>query len=147
MNTIMTQDEQRFVKIHIPNELGYEKVAMGAVAVIARKMAFADDKIEDLKTAVSEACTNAIEHGNDYKVDANVTIVVNFDQTIIRVDVIDDGYQPLPSQIPDRADRNDFRGMGLFLISALMDSLELNSKPGQNVVRLTCQNSALVGCS
>ncbi|MEM7033689.1 MAG: ATP-binding protein [Chloroflexota bacterium] len=143
----MTQERQRSVKIHIPSELGYEKVPMGAVAVIARRMAFADDKIEDLKTAVSEACTNAIEHGNDHKLDASVTVVVKFDQAKIRVDVIDDGHQPLPNEIPDRADRNDFRGMGLFLISALMDSLEMTSRPGQNVVRLTCQNPALVSCA
>ena len=143
----MTQEPQRLVKIHIPNELGYEKVAMGAVAAIARKMSFTGEKIEDLKTAVSEACTNAIEHGNAYKLDANVTIIVSFDNISIAIDVIDDGHQPLPNKIPDRADRTDFRGMGLFLISNLMDSLELISQPGQNIVRLSCQNPSTIGYS
>jgi len=35
-------------------------------------MGFSDDRIEDLMTAVDEACINAIEHGN--KENANVKV-------------------------------------------------------------------------
>ena len=37
---------------------------MEKAAEVAREMGFSEDRIEDLKTAVSEACTNAIEHGH-----------------------------------------------------------------------------------
>lgn len=139
----MIQQEQRTVKIHIPNELGYEKVVRSAVAIIAQQMAFNNDKIEDLKTAVCEACTNAIEHGNAAKLDTRVKVVVLFDRHHIQVDIIDHGLHPLPNEIPDKADRTDFRGMGFFLMKALVDRLELISQPGRNVVRLTCQNADL----
>ncbi|MEE9213674.1 MAG: ATP-binding protein, partial [Thermodesulfobacteriota bacterium] len=38
---------------------------MEQVATLAKEIGFSDDRIEDLKTAVSEACLNAIEHGNE----------------------------------------------------------------------------------
>ena len=52
------------VELHIPSVPGAEKVAMERAAEVARGMGFSDDRIEDLKTAVSEACINAMEHGN-----------------------------------------------------------------------------------
>ena len=132
------------VKIHIPSELGYEKVAMNAVAVIAKKMDFGQDKIDDLKTAVGEACTNAIEHGNSGQVDKKVSIVINFSQDSIRIDIIDSGLNPLPDYIPDRMDRTDFRGLGLYLMQQLVDRIELVSQPDQNTVRLLCLKTAIL---
>ena len=144
----MTKDQNQLVtKIHIPSELGYEKVVMSAVAVIAQKMGFPKAKIEDLKTAVSEACVNAIEHGNSLDVQAPVLVVCTFDKTSIYVDVIDHGHKPLPKELPDRSTRTDFRGMGLFLMQMLMDKIELISQPGRNEVKLTClKNPGLVPC-
>ena len=37
---------------------------MNTAASVARLMGFSDERVEDLKTAVAEACINAIEHGN-----------------------------------------------------------------------------------
>ena len=56
--------EKRIIHLHIPSELGYEKVAMGAARSVAQAMGFSGDRILDLQTAVAEACTNAMEHGN-----------------------------------------------------------------------------------
>jgi len=44
--------------------MGFEKVAMSTASSVAKLMGFRDERIEDLKTAVAEACINAIEHGN-----------------------------------------------------------------------------------
>ncbi|MGO4214149.1 ATP-binding protein, partial [Terriglobus sp. YAF25] len=52
------------VEVTLPSELGFEKVAMSTAASMAQLMGFSPDRIEDLKTAVAEACINAIEHGN-----------------------------------------------------------------------------------
>ena len=46
------------------SRMGYEKVAMSTARPVAKLMGFPEDRIEDLKTAVAEACINAIEHGN-----------------------------------------------------------------------------------
>ena len=145
----MSSQNQLTVKLHIPSELGYEKVAMNAVTFVAQRMGFSEDKVEDLKTAVSEACTNAIEHGNGLDVQAPVTVALTFDRTFIQVKVIDSGHVPLPQTIPDQINpvitgRPDFRGMGLFLIKMLMDHIELSSSPGRNEVQMTCFNPVYV---
>jgi serine/threonine-protein kinase RsbW len=49
------------VELRVPSRMGYEKVAMGTAASVAKLMGFPDARIEDLKTAIAEACINAIE--------------------------------------------------------------------------------------
>ena len=63
--------EKKF-QLHLPSTLGCEKVAMDFAASVAKSMNFPADRVEDLKTAVAEACTNAIEHGN--KLDASMKV-------------------------------------------------------------------------
>ena len=62
--------------MHIPNILGSEKEAIREAASIARKMGFSDDRVEDLKTAISEACINAIEHGNKFDLNSKVGVKI-----------------------------------------------------------------------
>src|SRR5215210_5262755 len=52
------------MELSFPSELGYEKVAREAVAAFARRLGCDRERVEDLKTALGEACINAIEHGN-----------------------------------------------------------------------------------
>jgi len=133
----MANQEQRVVEIYIPSDLGYEKVAIASVATVAKKMDFSGDRIEDLKTAVSEACINAIEHGNAFDVSVKILVVLTADWDKIKVNVIDGGAQPIPANLPDElAPRNDHRGMGMFLIKALMDEVEVKSQPGRNEIQM-----------
>lgn len=125
------------VEIDIPSELGYEKVAMVSAAAMAHKVGFATEKVEDLKTAISEACTNAIEHGNAFDVNCKVRVILTVDDRSLTANVIDEGHNPMPDPIPGRAARPDFRGMGLYLIQMLMDNVEVNSRPGRNEIRMT----------
>jgi serine/threonine-protein kinase RsbW len=77
------------VELHIASVPGAEKAAMERAAEVARGMGFSDDRIEDLKTAVAEACINAMEHGN--KMDASTKVGVTFTVTgkNLQVDVRD----------------------------------------------------------
>ena len=54
-------DEMRVVELWIPSELGYEKMAMKLAAAVAQQMGFPPERVEDLETAVSEACLNAMD--------------------------------------------------------------------------------------
>ena len=56
--------------------MGFEKVAMSTAASVAKLMGFREDRIEDLKTAVAEACINAIEHGNRLNEKLSVGVVL-----------------------------------------------------------------------
>jgi serine/threonine-protein kinase RsbW len=117
------------VEVRLPSRLGYEKVAMSTAAAVAKLMGFREARIEDLKTAVAEACINAIEHGNRLNEALSVGVVLNAGEDSLEVKVIDDGkgMKGLPHK-PD-IDRKihgqeDPRGMGMFLIQALVDEAE-----------------------
>ena len=117
------------VEVKLPSRLGFEKVAMGTAASVAKLMGFPDDRIEDLKTALAEACINAIEHGNHLNDNLCVGVILSVSDEALEVKVMDngDGISKTPAK-PD-IDRKmhgeeDARGMGMFLIQALVDEAE-----------------------
>jgi serine/threonine-protein kinase RsbW len=92
-------------------------------------MGFRDDRIEDLKTAVAEACINAIEHGNRLNEGKSVGVVLSAGEDTLEVKVIDDGtglrgLPPKPDMDKKMHGEEDPRGMGMFLIQALVDEAE-----------------------
>ncbi len=120
------------VEVRLPSRMGFEKVAMATAAAVARLMGFREDRVEDLKTALAEACINAIEHGNRLNEKLSVGVVLSAGVDSLEVKVIDDGTglrkQPGKLDKPD-IDRKmhgdeDPRGMGMFLIQALVDEAE-----------------------
>lgn len=131
------------VEVRIPSRLGFEKVAMGTAATMARLMGFSEDRVEDLKTAVAEACINAIEHGNQLNSAVPVGVVLSVHPGELEIKVLDDGNGlDAPSPVPDidrkMSGEEDARGMGMFLIQALVDEAEWvpSSIEGQSFVRL-----------
>jgi len=130
------------IEIHIPSVLGYEKVAMDSAAAVARLMNFHQSRIDDLKTAVAEACTNAMEHGNRLKKNTMVLVTLKMRPKSLEVNVKDQGpglkrkiMEPkLERQLDDCEDR---RGWGMFLIRNLVDEVEFKKIPrGGNVTRM-----------
>ena len=79
------------VEVRLPSRLGFEKVAMSTAASMAKLMGFADDRIEDLKTAVAEACINAIEHGNQMNASLPVGVILSMNPGELEVKVMDNG--------------------------------------------------------
>jgi len=117
------------VEVRLPSRLGFEKVAMSTVASVAKLMGFRDERIDDLKTAVAEACINAIEHGNRLNEKLSVGVVLSAGGDQLEVKVMDDGKgmktQPSKPDIDKKMHgEEDPRGMGMFLIQALVDEAE-----------------------
>ena len=122
------------IELRLPSRLGFEKIAMNTAASVARIMGFPDERIEDLKTAIAEACINAIEHGN--KLDESLCVGVTLAMTpeSLEVRVLDTGTGPkFPVEVPDidkkMHEEQQPRGMGMFLIQALVDEAEWVSSP------------------
>ena len=131
------------VEVRLPSELGFEKVAMNTAAGVAQLMGFSLDRIEDLKTAVAEACINAIEHGNGMDESLRVGVQLSATDTELEVRVSDEGNGPeaqhphLPDIDKKMLGEEDPRGMGMFLIQALVDEAEWHQgPPGKSFVRL-----------
>jgi serine/threonine-protein kinase RsbW len=117
------------VELRLPSRLGYEKVAMSTAASVAKLRGFREDRIEDLKTAVAEACINAIEHGNRLNEGLSVGVVLEAGEDALEVKVLDDGkglksLPPKPDIDKKIHGQEDPRGMGMFLIQALVDEAE-----------------------
>jgi serine/threonine-protein kinase RsbW len=132
------------VEVRLPSRMGYEKVAMSTAAAVAKLMGFREERVEDLKTAVAEACINAIEHGNRLNENLSVGVVLSPGVDSLEVMVIDDG-KGMRGSPPPRPDidlklhgEQDPRGMGMFLIQALVDEAEwvAGAKGKSSYVRL-----------
>ena len=122
------------IELSLPSRLGFEKIAMNTAASVGRIMGFSEDRIEDLKTAIAEACINAIEHGNrlNEKLVVGVTLCMTPDALEVRV--LDTGTGPkFPVEVHDidkkMHEEQKTRGMGMFLIEALVDEAEWVSTP------------------
>ncbi|MCK6625310.1 MAG: ATP-binding protein [Anaerolineae bacterium] len=130
-------NKQQTIEISLPSELGYEKVAASAIAILARRMGFSAERIDDLKTALSEAVTNSIEHGNQLNVQLKVEIIALVESNGLTLRIIDQGQQPLSNLNLARQERADHRGWGLFLIKGLVDEVRALVMPGRNELHLT----------
>ncbi len=125
----MTDLKSATVEVRLPSRMGYEKVAMSTAASVAKLMGFREDRIDDLKTAVAEACINAIEHGNRLNDKLSVGMVLCAGAEELEVKVIDDGRGIKKAPVKPDIDRKMHgeegpRGMGMFLIQALVDEAE-----------------------
>ena len=130
------------IEVRLPSELGFEKVAMSTAAGVAHMMGFSEDRIQDLKTAVAEACINAIEHGNHMDETLQVGVEMATSDTELEIKVSDQGSGPEDDLVSPDIDRKmlgeeDPRGMGMFLIQALVDEAEWHKgPPGKSYIRL-----------
>lgn len=134
--------DERTVEISLPNRMGYERIAMDCSASFAKIVGFASERIEDLKTAVSEACINAIEHGNKGRPDTRVLVSMDFNDDIFSVSVEDegDGIPELPKDEVVMQKIEELEppiGLGIYLIKQLVDQVEFNARTnGGHAVRM-----------
>jgi serine/threonine-protein kinase RsbW len=134
--------DERTVEVNLPNVNGYERIAMECSASFAKIGGLVKERIEDLKTAVSEACLNAMEHGNRGRPDSRVLITMNLGEKDFKVSVMDegDGIGDIPQSIDIKkkiANLEPPNGLGLFLIQKLVDQVEFNKlKNGGHEVKM-----------
>lgn len=144
---MITNLDPHAVEVTLCNQLGYERIAMECSASFAKIFGCPADRIEDLKTVVAEAALNAMEHGNQGRANAKVTIFMDFKDDIINVAVIDEGngireFPPKPdiARIIDNMDPPI--GFGLFLIKQLTDQVEFARRTdGGHVVKMAIKIS------
>jgi len=127
----MDQDK---VTLSIPSILGYEEVVVETVGTVARVKRFPFEKVSKLKTAVAEACVNAIEHGNKEAPDKDVVITIICDEASMNVSIRDFGEgNPEPDfTMPDikkQIEEKKLGGWGMYLMHTLVDKLEITSEP------------------
>ena len=142
-----TNVDARTIEVILPNQIGYERIAMASSASFAKMSGFSPARIEDLKTVVAEAAVNAMQHGNKGRADAKVTIRMNLENDTMYVTVTDDGegikkIYPKPDidRIIDNLD--PAIGFGIFLIKQLVDEVDFNIRTEKgNGLRMAIKKS------
>ena len=138
----MSKKKPESIELTIPSGPGFEKVAMDTAASLARKIGLPPERIEDLRTAVSEACLNAIEHGNQENRRHKVVVLMAATDSELEISVRDQGQAfAVPDEAPNITtiieEEKRSRGWGIYLIRSLVDEVEFKPLPkGGNVVRM-----------
>jgi serine/threonine-protein kinase RsbW len=132
------------LEIEIPAQPEFIAIVRLVVSSLAAaRRALADERVSDLKLAVSEACTNAIEAHR--RVGTNelvaVRIVEGEDRLEVQVQDSGPGFDPevLPTHPPvTDPDRLNFeRGLGIPLIRTLVDHVVFRSTGAGTTVVMT----------
>ena len=134
---------KQHIEISLPNQVGYERIAMASAESYATMIGLAPERIEDLKTIVAEAAINAMQHGNKERPDARVTVSMMFKDNTIQVTVMDQGegfneFLPDPNIERIVNEEDPPVGFGTFLIRQLADQVEIDkTDDGANFIRMT----------
>ena len=132
------------VELEIPARAEFVALARLVVSSVAlARRELADDRVDDLKLAVSEACTNAIESHTAIDTEERVTVRCEETDDRLEVFVEDRGSGFDPTSLPEHPpvtdpDRLNFeRGLGIPLIRSLVDEVVFETSPDGTAVRLT----------
>ncbi|MEW5784887.1 MAG: anti-sigma F factor [Bacillota bacterium] len=124
-----------YMKLEIPSRSDNEAFSRVVVAAFASRLDPTLEEISDIKTAVSEAVTNAIIHAYDDRVGV-ITITASLDGNKLVVEILDQGVgiadleqarQPLYTSKPEL----ERSGMGFTIMENFMDEVKVRSIPGQ----------------
>ena len=131
------------IELEIPARAEFVALARLVVSALAASdSSLADERIDDLKLAVSEACTNAIEAHDAAGSAERVLVRCHAGVDSVEVCVEDRGHGFDPADLPDHPpvtdpDRLKFeRGLGIPLIRALVDEVEFSPTAEGTSVRL-----------
>ena len=127
---IINQMELKFLSV--PENEGFARVAVSAFAVQLNPTL---DVLADIKTAVSEAVTNAIVHGYEQGLGmVKIKAVLDNDKTL-HLSISDQGkgisdirraMEPFFTTQPEK----ERSGMGFSVMQTFMDSVRVESSPG-----------------
>jgi anti-sigma regulatory factor (Ser/Thr protein kinase) len=133
----------------VPSEPGNERMAMERVAEAIGELEVRGENLERLKTAVAEATMNAMEHGNKYRAEVPVEVMVLVEDQDLMVRITDRGSGPPPSQGGDTPDleaklegMQTPRGWGLFLIKSMVDEMSITGDDGHHTIELVVRLGA-----
>lgn len=122
--------------LSLPENEGFARVAVSAFAV---QMDPTLDILADIKTAVSEAVTNAIVHGYGERVGMVIIRTVLEESGVLKIAVedkgkgiedIDQAMQPFFTTQPEK----ERSGMGFSVMQTFMDAVRVESAPGKGTV-------------
>ena len=124
------------VELCFPSDFKYLGAVDAVIQDLAREFSFAAKCIDDISTALIEACTNAIAHGNKFAEDKRVKVVIRFVDGKITTRVQDEGegfdYETYIAHI-DPPDTLSLKGRGIIIMTAFSDALKFHFEPNRGL--------------
>jgi serine/threonine-protein kinase RsbW len=117
-----------------------EFIALGRLALtgLARTRVLSAEIVADLKLALTEACSNSVRHAYDEGREGVVEILYEVSEDRIAIQVTDDGSGFDPKILKRAQEELDEGGLGIAIIRALTDELEIGARPeGGSRLRFT----------
>ena len=126
----MTDTQAETVQLSIPCRPEYVGVARLAVLGIASRMPFSYDEVEDVRLAVGEACTHAVERAGGGA--ATICIISTVTPHSLRIEISDDVAEEdtaAPSEEAQLLEEAgvDQQGLGALLMEILVDTVEIET--------------------
>jgi serine/threonine-protein kinase RsbW len=121
--------EDRRVRLTIPAKAEYITLSRLALSAIARVRPLSDETLNDLKLALTEACTNSVRHAYSGDRAGTVEIVYQLEPDRLVVEVVDDGQGFEPGELAGEGngDLNE-GGLGIAIIQAVTDEVEIGER-------------------
>ncbi|MGQ9631067.1 MAG: ATP-binding protein [bacterium] len=126
MKGIVSRPESYDAKLTIPSNYRYIEVVRELVESVGHKMGYTEQAINEMKIAISEACTNVIKHA--YRGEENHTLTVFVSRSNndhLEIVIVDNGekfdFYGLPEPVLGEARES---GYGVFLMKRFMDVVE-----------------------
>ena len=137
-----------FMSIEVKALLENVATIIVAVTSFISNLEITLDELMDIKTAISEAVTNSIEHGYDGIFNENSTVVVKayiyqLEQDTVKIEIIDKGIGIDDIELaltPEYTSKPELEhaGMGFTIMENFMDEILIDSsKENGTVVTLT----------
>jgi len=117
-----------------------EFIALGRLALtgLARTRVLSAEIVADLKLALTEACSNSVRHAYDEGREGVVEILYELSDDRFAIQVTDDGSGFDPEILERAQEELDEGGLGIAIIRALTDELEIGARPeGGSRLRFT----------
>ena len=127
--------EENYIRLEFPSRSSNEAFARAAAAAFASQLDPTMEELGDLRTAVSEAVTNAIVHAYPDSIGRISMRMRILDSCTVEISVRDWGRgieDVEKAMTPLYTSGGEERsGMGFTIMASFMDSLRVRSRPGQ----------------
>jgi serine/threonine-protein kinase RsbW len=129
-------DDGRIVRLTIPARPEYISLGRLALTGLSRLRPFSEELLADLKLALTEAASNSVRHAYGDDADGVVEIVYRLHPDRLLIEVTDEGGGFDPAEAEGDADTMSEGGLGIAIIRAIADDVEIGTQPSGKGSRL-----------
>jgi serine/threonine-protein kinase RsbW len=128
-------DREPTVWLRIPAKPEYITLGRLALSGLSRVRQLPDETLADLKLALTEACTNVVRHAyGDEAGQVEIRYELREDRLVIEVRDDGTGFDPVAARASQGGPEEG--GLGIAIIRAIADELEIEAGPGVSGSRL-----------